>query len=65
MRIQRRQAGIGVWFKEEIENTIHSIDLANHDVAQHIQTNEMRLYRAGFDAALDAVATAFGVERRL
>ena len=56
-----RKAGIGVWFQEEVENIIASVESANVDVARHIQTKEMKLYRNGYSAALEAVATAFGV----
>jgi len=59
---QSRKSGIGVWFKEEIENTICAVDLANKDVAQHIVTPEMQMYRLGYEAAIEALATAFGVK---
>jgi len=59
---QQRPSGIGVWFKEEVENTIRAVDLANLDVAQHIRTPEMQLYRLGYEAAIDALASAFGIE---
>lgn len=53
--------GIGVWFRDEIEAIIRAVDVANMDVARHIETPEMRLYRLGYEAAIDALATAFGV----
>lgn len=59
---QKRPSGIGVWFKEEIENTLRAVDLANLDVAQHIHTPEMNLYRRGYEAAIDSLASAFGIE---
>jgi len=57
-----RKSGVGVWFKEEIENIIASVESANASVAQHVQTPEMRLYCAGYNAALEAIAIAFGVK---
>jgi len=59
---QKRPSGIGVWFKEEIENTLRAVDLANFDVSQHIHTPEMHLYRLGYEAAIDSLASAFGIQ---
>lgn len=55
-------SGIGVWFKEEIENTLQAIDTANLDIAQHIDTPEMEMYRRGYEAAMEAVSRAFGIQ---
>ena len=54
--------GLRVWFRDEIENTLLAVDGANLDIAQHIQTPEMVMYRRGFDAAIRAVALAFGID---
>jgi len=58
---RNRDEGLGVWFREEILNALSAVDDANWDVAQHIDAPEMRLYRKGFEAAIKAVATAFGL----
>ena len=58
---QAKSHGLGVWFKDEIKNTLLALDAANLDIAQHIDTPEMRLYREGYEAAIQAMAIAFGV----
>jgi hypothetical protein len=58
---QARSRGLGVWFKDEIKNTLLALDAANLDIAQHVDTPEMRLYRKGYEAAIQAMATAFGI----
>ena len=57
-------SGIGVWFEQEIENVIRSIDESNSDVADAIPTAEMAVYRRGFRAAVNAMAVAFGLNYR-
>ncbi len=56
--------GLRVWFRDEIENTVLAVDRANLDIAQHIPTEQMHLYRAGFEAAVDAILGAFGIAYR-
>ncbi|HID63884.1 MAG TPA: hypothetical protein EYP49_14280 [Anaerolineae bacterium] len=58
---QAKSRGLGVWFKDEIKNTLLALDAANLDIAQHIDTPEMRLYRKGYEAAIQAMAIAFGI----
>jgi|YNPNPStandDraft_1061719.scaffolds.fasta_scaffold15091_3 hypothetical protein len=60
-RLERRNQGIGVWFRNDILDTLTAIDAANWDVAQYIDTPEMRLYRKGYEAAIQAMAAAFGL----
>lgn len=62
--IGRGTPSVRTWFPDEIENTIRAIDQANNDVAQHIRTPEMQLYRLGYEAAIDALVTAFGLDYR-
>lgn len=62
--IGRGTPSVRTWFPDEIENTIMAIDQANHDVAQHIPTPEMHMYRLGYEAAIDAMVTAFGLDYR-
>ncbi len=57
-----RSDNFKIWFRDEIENVIHAIDAANGDIASCIDTPEMALYRKGYEAALNAVAEALGVE---
>jgi hypothetical protein len=54
-------SGLRVWFRDEIEHTIEAVDLANRDIARHINTPEMTMYRMGYEAAIEAFATAFGI----
>jgi len=58
---KQRLNGIGVWFSEEIENALRGIDAANLSVAQHIDTSEMKMYRLGYEAAIEAMAAVFGI----
>ena len=58
---ERRNHGSGVWFPDEIMDALSAVNTANLDVAQHIDTPEMRLYRSGFEAAIGALAQAFGL----
>ena len=55
--IGRGTPSVRTWFPDEIENTIRAIDQANNDVAQHIRTPEMQLYRLGYEAAIDDTQT--------
>lgn len=49
------------YFPDEVENILRAVDSANHCFAANVSTHEAELYRAGFRAALQAVATAFDV----
>ena len=60
-KIERLRTGPAVWLREEIMDTLQAVDLANWDVAQYIDTPQARLYRRGYEAALEAIATAFGL----
>lgn len=53
---------LDVLFKDEIRNALIAIDHANRDIADEIDTPEMRLYRKGYLAAISALASAFGIE---
>jgi hypothetical protein len=55
------KVGLGVWLRDEIEDTLLAVDIANLDIADHIDTPEMRLYRKGYEAAIRSVAAAFGI----
>lgn len=60
----RGASSVRAWFPDEIENTIRAVDQANYNVAQHIPTPEMGMYRLGYEAAIDALVTAFGLDYR-
>ncbi len=62
--IGRRTPSVRTWFPDEIENTLKAVDQANFDVAKHIPTPEMQMYRLGYEAAIDALVTAFGLDYR-
>lgn len=55
------QRGLKVWFRDEIHNTLAAVDTANFDLASSIDSAEMKIYRKGYAAAIQAVAAAFGV----
>ena len=50
-----------MWFRDDVERVLLAVDRANLDIAQRIPTQEMALYRAGFEAAIEATAGAFGI----
>ncbi|MBC8492377.1 MAG: hypothetical protein H8D43_01225 [Chloroflexi bacterium] len=50
-----------IWFVDDIENILIAVDKANLDIARHIDTPEMRVYRLGYEAAIGAIASAFGI----
>jgi hypothetical protein len=54
-------SGLDVWFKEDIQNALKAVDSANAELFKVINTPEMRLYRQGYEAAIRAVAEAFGI----
>lgn len=56
-----RSPSVRTWFPDEIENALAAVALANGNVADAIDTTEMRLYQRGFDAALLSLAALFGV----
>ena len=57
----REERGLGIWFKDGIENILLAIDEANLDMVSRFDAPEVRIYRQGFAAAISAVATAFGI----
>jgi hypothetical protein len=56
-----QETGLGIWFKDGIENILLAIDEANLDMVSRFDAPEVRIYRQGFAAAISAVATAFGI----
>jgi len=58
---QYSSSGLDVWFKDDIKNTLRAIDSANAEVFKTINTSEMQLYRQGYEAAIRAIAEAFGI----
>jgi len=59
--VQAKSGGLGVWFKDEINNILLGVVAAHLDVSECIDTPEMRLYHKGFEAAVNAMALAFGI----
>lgn len=59
--VRRRNDAPGVWYRNDICDALNAVDAANWDIAQHVDTPEMRLYRMGFEAAIQAAAAAFGL----
>ncbi len=57
--------GLGVWFREEIERVIWATWEAMEAMARAFGDKEseyLRGYREGYEAALRALANAFGVK---
>jgi hypothetical protein len=50
-----------IFFREDIRSLLCSVDRANAALAVHLPTTQVAIYRAGFVAALEAVAAAFDV----
>lgn len=53
---------VRTWFPDEIENQIDAVDQSNRSISQAIPTPEMALYRRGFEDAIAALRTSFGLE---
>ncbi|MBC7232528.1 MAG: hypothetical protein H5T68_04720 [Chloroflexi bacterium] len=47
--------------KQDIQQILQAIDKANASLAINLPITQVAIYRAGFSAAMQAVATAFGV----
>jgi hypothetical protein len=58
---EKEETGLGIWFKDGIENILLAIDEANLGMVSRFDAPEVRIYRQGFAAAISAVATAFGI----
>jgi hypothetical protein len=58
---REEERGLGIWFRDGIENILLAIDEANLDMVSRFDAPEVRIYRHGFAAAISAVATAFGI----
>lgn len=51
-----------VWLREDIRNVLIAIDRANGDVACAVPGKEVLIFRAGFRAAIEAMAAAVAVD---
>lgn len=58
---QYSRSGLDVWFKDDIRNALRAVDSANADLFEIINNSEMQLYRQGYEAAVRAIAEAFGI----
>jgi hypothetical protein len=61
LRVNRITVRSEVFLREDIKNMLRAIDGANQGLAAHLPVHDVTIYRAGFAAALQAVATAFDV----
>ncbi len=50
-----------IFWREDIRNVLKAIDQANVALTAHLPVAQVAIYRAGFSAALQAVATSFDV----
>jgi len=55
------QRGLKIWFRDEIQNTLVAVDMANLDLFTSIDSPDVQMYRRGYAAAIRAVAAAFGL----
>ena len=53
--------GSDVFLKEDVRSILQSILMTNELMARQLPTDEVQTYRAGFCAAIAAVATAFDI----
>lgn len=61
---QYSSSGLEVWFRDDIQNTLRSVDLANAELFRTINTPEMQHFRQGYEAAIRAIGEAFGIRYR-
>lgn len=53
--------GLDMWFTDDIRNILLGVELASAHLASRCNDPEMRAYREGFNAALAAIGTSFGI----
>jgi len=51
-----------VWHKHDIENVLRGVELTCQQMAAQCESPETDSYRRGFQAALAATATSFGIQ---
>ncbi len=54
--------GQSVWHKHDIENVLRGVELTCQQMAAQFDDPETESYRRGFQAALAAAATSFGIQ---
>ena len=54
--------GQSVWHKHDIENVLRGVELTCQQMAAQFDDPETESYRRGFQAALAATATSFGIK---
>ena len=59
------ELSLDVWFRDDIRNALVAVDSANLDIASVVDTPEVRIYRRGYEAAIRAVAAAFGIQMKV
>ena len=50
-----------VWLRQDLCSLLNSVDKANSCIGDNVDSREVALFRAGFRAALEAVAVAIDV----
>jgi len=48
--------------KSDLEDKLESSWSAHNDLAQHVPTDQVNIYSAGFASGLNAIARAFGID---
>lgn len=53
---------MGIWFEQGILDALRAVSFASNSVTSLVPTPEAKIYQKGFDAAIIAMAHAFGVQ---
>lgn len=57
-----RERDKNIWPKDSIKNTLSAIDTHNLGVVSPYDIPEVKIYRQGFEAAINAMAEAFHIK---
>jgi len=52
---------LDMWFKDDIRNILLGVELAARSQLPEAEAETVRAYRAGFNAAITAIAASFGL----
>jgi hypothetical protein len=53
--------GLDIWYKDDIRNVLMGIGVASAHVSERYTDSDIEAYRAGFQAALAAIALGLGI----
>ena len=55
-------SSLDVWFRDDIQNALCSVDISNADICELIPHRDAAIYRRGYLTALRSIAAVFGIE---